>query len=78
MKMGSWRRRVEKYLHFDFENKYLAILAFGNTHFLCSARFLIILSLLRSLEDRFHLGKTQINLVFLSVCTIFAARKLYI
>ena len=28
------------------------------------ARFFVILSLLRSLEDRLHLGKTQINLVF--------------
>ena len=26
-------------------------------------------------EDRLHLGKTQINLVFLSICTIFALRR---
>ena len=26
-------------------------------------------------EDRLHLGKTQINLVFLSICTIFASQR---
>ena len=25
-------------------------------------------------EDRLHFGKTQINLVFRSICTIFAAK----
>ena len=31
----------------------------------------LIVSLRLRLEDRLHLGKTQINLVLLSVCTIF-------
>ena len=37
--------------------------------------YTILLVTLTTVEGRLHLGKTQINLVFRSICTTFAHRK---
>ena len=66
-----------------FKNKFGFSLDLDNFLTLKNANIFVFSSLNRNftlsltsfeVEDRLHLGKTQINLVFLSIYTIFAAK----